>query len=139
MNKSINAAGVIFEDESGEILVLRRHKSAREGETWGLPGGKIEPGETSLQAAVREVEEEIGHKLPPDCLQHEKSYVWEHDDAKVQFDVYRVKTAKSDISVDVDESESTEFRWVLPLELHAQNDLMRGLYPILKDVYGVKH
>jgi len=37
------------------VLYVRKHKSK-----WALPGGKIEPGETPAQAALRELEEETG-------------------------------------------------------------------------------
>lgn len=36
---------------------------------WGLPGGKIEPGETFIEAAVRETFEETGIKLAAFSLQ----------------------------------------------------------------------
>jgi 8-oxo-dGTP pyrophosphatase MutT (NUDIX family) len=38
-------------------------------ELWGMPGGKVDPGETPLQAAVREVHEEIGLDLHPSTLE----------------------------------------------------------------------
>ncbi len=35
---------------------------------WALPGGRIEPGESAQDAALREMEEEIGLRLAPDAL-----------------------------------------------------------------------
>jgi 8-oxo-dGTP pyrophosphatase MutT (NUDIX family) len=35
---------------------------------WGLPGGKVDPGETQLEAAVRETFEEVGLKIIPEHL-----------------------------------------------------------------------
>jgi 8-oxo-dGTP diphosphatase len=42
--------------ENGKILLLKRKKH----DHFEFPGGKIEPGETKEQAAVREAKEEIG-------------------------------------------------------------------------------
>ncbi len=35
---------------------------------WALPGGRIDPGESALTAALREVDEELGLLLAPDTL-----------------------------------------------------------------------
>lgn len=40
----------------------------RERECWELPGGKVDPGETAREAAVREVYEESGQRVEADAL-----------------------------------------------------------------------
>ncbi len=51
----------------GMVLVLRR---SPDDDLWpgafDLPGGQVEPGESYVQAAVRETEEETGIRLAPD-------------------------------------------------------------------------
>lgn len=52
--KRIDAAGGLVFNAEGKVLLIYRL------ETWDLPKGKIDPGETPPQAAVREVQEETG-------------------------------------------------------------------------------
>lgn len=50
--------GAIIEDDKGQILLQRRLNN-----TWGIPGGLMELGETFESTAMREVEEETGLKI----------------------------------------------------------------------------
>jgi 8-oxo-dGTP pyrophosphatase MutT (NUDIX family) len=43
-------------DSAGRVLLVRRADTLN----WELPGGKVEPGESALDAVVREVAEESG-------------------------------------------------------------------------------
>lgn len=43
----------------GEVLLIRRGRPPKQGE-WSLPGGRIEPGERAMEAALRELREETG-------------------------------------------------------------------------------
>jgi len=52
------AAGIFYTD--GKKVLLLKKKSGKNKNTWGLPGGGIEEGETSKEAAKRESKEEIG-------------------------------------------------------------------------------
>lgn len=54
------AAGVLFFDEVGRVLLVR--PSYKPG--WDIPGGYLHPGETPSEAAAREVSEELGIKPP---------------------------------------------------------------------------
>ncbi len=48
-------------DQRERLLLLRRSSQATLGPgLWGLPAGKIEPGESAQAAAHREMDEEIG-------------------------------------------------------------------------------
>ena len=52
-------------DERGAILLIRFVVMRPAGEFvfWALPGGEIEAGETEIEAAAREVREELGLEL----------------------------------------------------------------------------
>jgi len=56
------------DDGSGEaaFLLTRRAAALRaHAGQWALPGGRCDPGETLEEAALRELEEELGLTLPP--------------------------------------------------------------------------
>lgn len=47
------------------LLCRRTSRLNRHAGQWALPGGRLDPGETALDAALREVDEEIGLRLGP--------------------------------------------------------------------------
>ena len=51
-------AGII--ESQGKVLLQYRSNTGQHAEHWGLPGGKIESGETPQQAVRRELQEELG-------------------------------------------------------------------------------
>jgi 8-oxo-dGTP pyrophosphatase MutT (NUDIX family) len=57
---TVNAVGVWFYSvDTGRYLYLMRNDS-KHPDTWGLPGGRIEAGETLIETITRECEEELG-------------------------------------------------------------------------------
>lgn len=52
------------------LLATRRRKSVEDEIRYGLPGGKVDPGETFIQAAIRECYEETGIVLVESDLTH---------------------------------------------------------------------
>lgn len=62
----VKAVGVWYRSQdTGRYLYLLRQDQKNPG-TWGLPGGKVEPGETLLGGMERECTEELG--VFPDYL-----------------------------------------------------------------------
>jgi mutator protein MutT len=56
---AILAVGAIIYDERGHVLLVERGRPPGVG-LWTVPGGKLEPGETIVEAVAREVREETG-------------------------------------------------------------------------------
>src|SRR5688572_26215683 len=59
------------DDGSGETAFLLTRRATglrRHAGQWALPGGRCDPGETLEQAALRELEEELGLALPPENI-----------------------------------------------------------------------
>jgi len=55
---------VVRKPETGEVLLHKRE----DFRVWSLPGGRVEPGETWEEAAVRETFEETGHRIAVERL-----------------------------------------------------------------------
>jgi ADP-ribose pyrophosphatase len=49
-------------DEKGRVLLVRQYRLPARSYLWELPAGRLDPGETPLKAAKRELEEETGLK-----------------------------------------------------------------------------
>ena len=60
--KAKYASCVLIKNDQGLYLALERS----DGKGFGFPGGKVDPGETFLEAAIRECFEETGHVVSCD-------------------------------------------------------------------------
>jgi len=57
----VKAVGVWFRSVATSRYLYLLRNDTKNPSTWGLPGGKVEPGETLLGAMERECIEELGH------------------------------------------------------------------------------
>jgi ADP-ribose pyrophosphatase YjhB (NUDIX family) len=55
----VPCVGAVIRDPAGRLLLVRRGRPPAVG-AWSLPGGRVEPGETTEAALRREVHEETG-------------------------------------------------------------------------------
>ena len=81
------AVGVLI-DDGGRVLITRRANDAHQGGLWEFPGGKVEVGESVLEALDRELQEELGTAV----LSSEPLLEVRHDyaDKSVLLDIHRV-------------------------------------------------
>jgi 8-oxo-dGTP diphosphatase len=55
----IRAVGAVITRADGRLLLIKRGNEPGRG-LWSLPGGRVEPGESDVEAVAREVHEETG-------------------------------------------------------------------------------
>lgn len=61
--KPVHVVAAVLRDARGRILLARRTAGRDLAGAWEFPGGKVEPGETALQALDRELHEELGIRV----------------------------------------------------------------------------
>jgi 8-oxo-dGTP pyrophosphatase MutT (NUDIX family) len=59
-SSTVNAVGVWFYSVDTQRYLYLMRNDSKHPDTWGLPGGRIESGETIMQAIERECQEELG-------------------------------------------------------------------------------
>ena len=78
----ISAGGVVVRDEQVVVIVPTR-RAGNGSHVLALPKGHVDPGETPLQAAAREVREETGIRVVPEpVLELGESRYWYRRDGR---------------------------------------------------------
>lgn len=113
MSLPIVTVGALIFDPQGRVLLVRTHKW---GDRWGIPGGKIDPGETMESALVREVREETGlvatdvrFAIAQDSIDSPEFYKPLH----MVLLNFTCRTAESDVTLN---EEAQAHAWVTPRE-----------------------
>ncbi|QSA95915.1 Nudix family hydrolase [Methylococcus sp. EFPC2] len=111
MPTELHVAVGVIESPAGEILIARRAEHSHQGGLWEFPGGKLEPGESVIEALRRELREELAIEveLAAPLLQVRHSY----PDRRVLLDVWKVQGFTGQARG----AEDQPVRWVPPGEL----------------------
>lgn len=100
---------------NGDVLLLKRMHPPRAG-TWTLPGGFVEPGESGLDALIREIHEETGldvkNAFPQSAFPNNYTF---GDVTYATFDMVYVCDLEGEISLDGTEVDA--HRWFAVSEL----------------------
>ncbi len=86
--KRVHVAVAVIENGCGDVLIARRASHQHMGGLWEFPGGKVEAGETVLQALQREIHEEIA--LTVNTAMPMLQIPFHYPDKHVLLDVWRV-------------------------------------------------
>ncbi|MDD5068858.1 MAG: NUDIX hydrolase [Candidatus Pacebacteria bacterium] len=125
-----------FVEHKGRILLLHRQDHKPQGDTWGVPAGKVDEGENFLEALVREVQEEIGLLSKKDNYISLGSYYVRYRDYDFLYHSYRV-ILKDEPKLALNPKEHKDFRWVEPKDALGFN-LIQDEDMCIKWAYGIK-
>ncbi|MDP2947103.1 MAG: NUDIX hydrolase [Nanoarchaeota archaeon] len=110
-NPTMEAVGCFVEDYQRKILLLLRDDSRPHPNTWCLPSGKMEKGESPLEAMLREAREETGFCFNPVELGEPRTTYVRYLDKDFVYYIFHAKVGIP-IHVTLNSKEHKDYRWV---------------------------
>ncbi|OUS12223.1 RNA pyrophosphohydrolase [Rhodospirillales bacterium 47_12_T64] len=132
--------GIMLLNQHGKVFVAQRIDNP--GKAWQMPQGGIDDGEEPIKAAFRELEEETGtanaelvaesadwhaYDLPRDLVP--KIWKGRYRGQKQKWFVFRFKGQDSDINIETDIPEFSDWKWT---DMSSLPDL---IVPFKRDLY----
>ncbi len=133
--RRIAVVAAVLQQPDGRFLLAQRPQGKVYAGYWEFPGGKVEPGETPLQALVRELHEELGIDVTAAYPWLIREFDYEHADVRLHF--FRVRGWRGELHG----REAQAFSWqrieaidVSPL-LPANGPILNAL--AIPETYGI--
>jgi phosphoglycolate phosphatase len=117
--RPIATVGALIHDGQGNILMIRTHKWSN---LWGIPGGKIERGESSEAALIREIQEETALEISDIKFIMVQESIDSPEFIRSEHFLLLNYLAKANSHIVTLNDEAEEFQW-LPIEKALQIDL----------------
>lgn len=118
---------------AGEILLLLRQDFKPQGNTWGIPSGKVEFWETNLEAIQRELKEETGINIPEREFLFQNTFEVTHQ-SPINYHVFLVNLEKKP-EVIIDPTSHKDFLWLMPKETLERKDLIQDLERCVREIF----
>ena len=107
----MKGSAVLILDEQGRLLLLKRSMKSRwmPGK-WGPPGGRVERGENSLGAVIRETKEETDLDLEPVDMKRLEEF------SNKVVDMFYASAYTGEVRIDF---EHDDFEWVTRADIES--------------------
>ena len=99
----------------GTFLLLQRQPHKSNGNQWGLPAGKIDPGERREEAMQREIREETSLEISIEDLHYNHSFFVRNAGHDIHYHEFYATTDTLP-KVLLSPNEHQQFAWVTPKE-----------------------
>lgn len=114
-----------FVEHNGEILLLHRQDHKPQGNTWGVPAGKVDDGQEISETMVREIHEETGFTIPSSDLSYFEKVFVRYPDYDFVYHMYHAELNQRQ-DVVISQQEHKDFKWISP-EKALEMDLIEDL------------
>lgn len=120
---------------AGRVLLIQRGKEPGRG-LWALPGGMVDLGETSRQAAAREALEETGLHVEVGEVCWVADAIVRDDDGRIKYQTVILDfLAAAPEGEPVCADDAMDVRWVGPDDVAAL-PLTASMWPLMEHVFG---
>lgn len=134
-NPAMEVAACYIEYNKRILLLLRQDHKPQEN-TWCLPGGKLDPGDSPLEACIREVREETAIELKANNVSFFKSLYVKYPEMDFVYHLFHSRLALKP-EVRISPKEHKDYCWPTPTD-----SLKLNLIPkediCIKMFYGIK-
>jgi 8-oxo-dGTP pyrophosphatase MutT (NUDIX family) len=103
------AAGVVVDDPARGVLLLWRHRFITDTWGWEIPAGRVDQGESAVEAAARETLEESGWE--PGALTAMTRYFPNNGTTDATFNVF-LATSATHVGEPTDPDEADRIEWL---------------------------
>jgi 8-oxo-dGTP pyrophosphatase MutT (NUDIX family) len=105
----------IFVNWNGKFLLLRRQDHKPQGDTWGVPAGKVEKNEDKSQSVLRELKEETGIVALSEDVNFRRTVFVRFPDYNFVYHMYSLDLQLQP-NVIIDIASHKDYVWVTPEE-----------------------
>lgn len=141
MKREFSAGGIVFKKTpNGPKFLLIKNMAMRDPNKsyWGFPKGHLNEGESSKEAALREVKEEVGLEVEIVEKVGQSSYIFQNKGEKIFKIVSMFLMQAKEGEILIQDSEIQEAKWIEPQEvlklLSFSND--KKLFQKALEIYG---
>jgi len=113
-NPKLEAVGC-FVQCNGKIILLHRHDHKPQGDTWGIPSGKVDSSEDPNETVLRETEEETGLKIRDDAMFHFATVYVRFKEYDFVYHIYHTELLKKE-EIRINPKEHKAAGWIKPAD-----------------------
>ena len=110
-SSQVEVASCICEHQ-GKFLLLLRSPQKPQGNTWCVPGGKLNQKETPLHAVIREVKEETGIELSEEAMIYCRKVYVRFPGRDFALHIFRTYLKEIPATLAIAPDEHIAYRWV---------------------------
>lgn len=111
-NPKLEAVGC-FVQCKGKIILLHRQNHKPQGDTWGIPSGKVDAGEDPKITVLRETEEETGIKIPESQIAYFSTVYVRFPEYDFVYHMFHANLEET-VEIKINDREHKDAKWIAP-------------------------